>query len=145
MIDVAEEYARYLIMGKEKAPTTGTRHLQGYCEFPINVRKSLRAIRKVLPVKIANVEPRYAELPKEAAGYCKKGKCEIKPPNGSIMFSEPHENFDGYEFGEIAKLGERNDIEECTQSILRGDVSGDEFTLFSHRQLRNSAIPWLNS
>ena len=87
-------------------------------------------------------KPRYAELPKEAAGYCKKGKCEIKPPNGWIMFFEvPHENFDGYEFGEIAKPGERNDREECTQNILRGGVSVDEFTLFSHRQLRSSAIP----
>ena len=127
MVEFANEYCKYLVMGKEVAPTTGTPHLQGYCEFKPNVRKSLRTIRKVTAEKIANIEPRYGQLPKETSGYCKKGSCDIKPPNGWIQFFDnPDPTWDGYEYGEISKPGERSDLEEATNSILKGEASVDD-------------------
>lgn len=39
--------AKYIVFGKEVAPTTGTKHLQGYVSF--NSQKSLASVKKLLP------------------------------------------------------------------------------------------------
>ena len=42
------EHCSYFIMGNETAPTTGTKHIQGYCIFLKNM--SLAAVKKVCPI-----------------------------------------------------------------------------------------------
>ncbi len=57
----------YLVLGLEKAPNTGTPHIQGYVVF--NARKRRTAVAKFLPT--AHLE-RMMGTPKQAAVYCKK-------------------------------------------------------------------------
>lgn len=71
-----EEYERwvqtldcqFLIYGRERAPTTGTRHLQGYLHF--QQAKSRAQVCRLLPR--AHVERRMGTI-RQAVDYCKKG------------------------------------------------------------------------
>ena len=58
---------QYLILGKEVAPTTGTKHLQGYVHYP--EPRTIRAVRKEL--KKCHVERRLGTI-EQAIKYCKK-------------------------------------------------------------------------
>ena len=58
---------QYIIYGKEEAPTTGTKHLQGYVHFT-NAR-SASSVRKLL--KTYHIERRMGSI-EQAVNYCKK-------------------------------------------------------------------------
>jgi len=122
MKEFFQDHCSYGVFGKEVAPTTGTPHLQGYCEL---IRKlELTSIRKLTVPHIANIKPRMSDLPKETAGYCKKGYHEDKPPNGWIHFFEnPSGSFDGYEWGKerIGCPGTRTDLADALASIKSGE------------------------
>jgi len=83
----------YIIYGYEKAPTTGTPHLQGYCE--LNHRMRIATIKKLgcgfEKMKILNRKGSQ----KQAIDYCKKDGDWIK-------------------FGDPKKLrpGQRRDLDE---------------------------------
>lgn len=67
-----EEYlqelqCQYLVYGKEEAPTTGTKHLQGYIHF--QREKTIQAVRNLM--KRCHVEKRMGTL-QQAIDYCKK-------------------------------------------------------------------------
>jgi len=117
------EYCSYGVFGYEVGES-GTPHLQIYCE--LKGRMALSNIRKNTTAKIANVEPRYSDYPKESAGYCKKGPtrdCD-KPDVGWILyFDNPHADFKGYEFGKenIASPGTRTDIAAASKVIQNGE------------------------
>lgn len=58
---------KFLVFGKEQAPTTGTQHLQGYVEF--TQRKRRTAVSKLIP----NAFLESAKAPREYnIGYCTK-------------------------------------------------------------------------
>lgn len=57
-----------LAVGREVAPTTGTRHLQGYVRFSRGVRFS--GVKKLVPR--AHIEPRQAKKECQASQYCLK-------------------------------------------------------------------------
>ena len=57
---------KYIIYGKEVAPTTNTPHLQGFVSF--NTVKSFKQVVKLLPG--CHIEP--ADNPEAAIAYCKK-------------------------------------------------------------------------
>lgn len=61
--------AKYLVYGRETAPTTGTPHLQGFIVLPRNAR--LRAVKRVLGVERIHVELSRGSAA-QAADYCKK-------------------------------------------------------------------------
>jgi len=65
-LNVSEE-ARYIVYGREKAPDTGTPHLQGYVYFK-NARTH-RSVRSIIPSSW--MEPSNASASKNAE-YCKK-------------------------------------------------------------------------
>lgn len=58
---------KYIIYGKEIAPTTGTPHLQGFLQLPKKLR--FGGVRKLLGDKY-HVDP--ADFPYAAMTYCKK-------------------------------------------------------------------------
>lgn len=83
----------YLVYGREVAPTTGTRHLQGYIEFA--QAKRIGTITKAF--KGIHLEKRRGTA-QQAATYCKKGG-------------------DFFERGEISQQGKRTDLEEVAQMV----------------------------
>lgn len=89
---------RYLIYGRETAPTTGTRHLQGYIYFKNPQR--LDYVRKYPCLERAHFEPARGS-PLQNREYCSKGK-------------------DFEEFGDLPAQGERTDLQNCME-ILRTD------------------------
>lgn len=68
-IDVSrmEEESEYLILANEVAPTTGTKHIQGYVVFRKN--KRLSAVKKLLPTSHWEVSKGTSE---QNIKYCKK-------------------------------------------------------------------------
>ncbi len=73
--------SNYIVMQEEIAPTTGTRHLQGYMEFRRAIRKN-NLKRKLVAAGIPNtihLERRHGTQA-EAIAYCKKP--ETRPDNG---------------------------------------------------------------
>lgn len=58
---------KYIIYGKEIAPTTGTPHLQGFLQLPKKLR--LGGVKKLLGDKY-HIDP--ADFPAAAVIYCKK-------------------------------------------------------------------------
>lgn len=120
------EQCTYGVFGKELAPTTGTPHLQGYCE--LKRKLELTTIRKLTVPHISEIKPRFSDIPKETAGYCKKGetKKEDKPKDGWIYFFEnPAESWDGFEFGKdgIGCPGTRTDVAEYLNKIKNGEIT----------------------
>jgi len=59
---------QYLIYGREIAPTTGTRHLQGYIHF--SSEKTLRRVKAILGARY-HLEARLGTI-EQAIEYCKK-------------------------------------------------------------------------
>jgi len=57
---------KYIIYGKEVAPTTGTPHLQGFVSFA--TMKTLKQVRSAL----IGCDVRIADYPEDAITYCKK-------------------------------------------------------------------------
>lgn len=91
---------RYLCIGKETAPSTGTPHLQCYVYY--DNLQSLKSLKKVLPDRCANIKKRYEKsTPAAAAAYCKK-------------------EGDFYEKGELPAQGKRSDLDNVRDSVKEG-------------------------
>lgn len=88
--------SKYLIFGYEIAPTTGTKHIQGYVHF-INA-KCFSSMKKLIP-KI-HLEPAKGN-DTQNRNYCIKGG-----------------NYE--EFGECSKQGKRSDIDTIRDAIKSG-------------------------
>lgn len=114
---------KYIIIGKEVAPTTGTPHLQGYFEFKSGKRfdtieKICKGI-KLIPAK-GNA--------KQNRDYCCKGEQSkeeweefgINGPNYGL-------NADTWEDGDMSEQGKRMDLEEAMSDIKSGMKELDFF------------------
>lgn len=98
----------YAVFGQEVAPTTGTRHLQGYVVF--DDRKRIGAVRQVLPG--CHVEVTRG-TPQQAADYCKK-------------------DGDFQEFGVFANIpfqGKRSDIDRFKSWLQEQTTYPDDATI----------------
>lgn len=73
---VPSEQATYSCWGMETAPSTGTRHLQGYIELPNRLR--IAGLRKLLPG--CHIEARRGSA-EQARNYCSKVWISIIPQN----------------------------------------------------------------
>ena len=117
----------YLVIGKERAPTTGTPHLQGYVEFTGQLEMS--GIKKLMG-PLNNIEKRWGN-PLDAAGYCKKGKHEAQPYAQYFprTMQDTHLWNPFIEYGTISKQGERTDLNELKDNIMSGAVSVDQVAI----------------
>lgn len=87
---------RYLVYGRETAPTTGTRHLQGYVE--LSSQLSFAVARELVPG--AHLEARRGTA-RQAQEYCKK-------------------DGDWHEQGECSNPGKRKDIDLAAEMVREG-------------------------
>lgn len=88
---------KYLVYGKETAPTTGTKHLQGFVIFNKNMR--LPAVSKVLQAHWALAKG----TSKQASDYCKK------------------EDSDFFEKGSFpGNAGRRSDLQDLMEAVRAG-------------------------
>lgn len=99
--------AKYVIYGKEIAPSTGTPHLQGYVHF--ENAKTLRSTIKKLPG--AHVEVRQGTL-EQAINYCKKennytefGTAPLSQEQKGLLGKEVYQ-----EAWDLAKQGRIEDV-----------------------------------
>lgn len=99
-----ESLARYLICGKEVAPTTGTPHLQGYVYM--NQQREFKAFCKKLPRASVQVGKGTASQNRE---YCTKG--------GDLLI----------EAGVPPQHGKRADLDQVKDQILAGDMNVDKY------------------
>lgn len=110
---------RYIVFAKEIAPTTGTPHLQGYCELEDQL--SLKKIKALTNDKI-HVKPRlgtqkqaidYIKFPESLQSETSKGKLNPLP---DMLF----------EVGEPKRQGVRNDL-DIARSLLKSGRALDPF------------------
>lgn len=95
---------RYIVIGLEKAPETGTPHLQGYIEF--TSPKRLTTLHKAYPK--VHWEPRKGTAA-QASEYCKKGEEYV-------------------EDGQISKQGQRTDLETVARMALDKTIPIEDIT-----------------
>lgn len=93
-----DENTSYLIIGVEKAPRTGTKHIQGYIYYTNPV--SFKYVKGWLPAG-AHIEPQQAKANVSAYCYCM-------------------EDGDYYEMGSRPRQGHRTDLEVIKNDLLEG-------------------------
>lgn len=95
---------KYICWGYEVAPTTGTKHLQGYVSF----HKQIRG-KQVLKYKLGHIQVAKGS-PAQNKTYCSKE--ETKDPDEPIKFEE---------FGDIPRgQGTRSDLESVVEMVRSG-------------------------
>lgn len=101
----------YLVIGFEKAPTTGTKHLQGYVEFayPISGTAAKGKLDPFLKTKSAVILFECKASREDNIAYCKK--IETGDPDYPEKFFEL--------IRKEKKMGERNDIYRETFDIIQ--------------------------
>lgn len=108
--------AKYIVLGDEVAPTTGTPHIQGYVDF-VNPR-TWGGVIKLLK-GLAHVEPRKGTF-QQAADYCKEDNKFV-------------------EWGTPPRQGARGDIENVKECVLEGmtmnEMINEDF-INNNQQLR---------
>lgn len=102
-LDPYTENIQYIVWQKEKCPTTGRIHMQGYCEL-IN-KQSLGPLSK----EFGHIERRRGTQ-LEAIQYCKKSESRIDGP---------------WEYGEPKKQGKDETLLECINLLKNGGTSLD--------------------
>lgn len=73
----------YLVFQRERSPTTGKLHYQGYAEFIRSTR--VREIQNILAIGSGHVERRSGNQ-QQAIDYCKKEDSRVEPP---VEFGQP--------------------------------------------------------
>lgn len=104
-----DDKVRYAVWQKEKAPETGTEHLQGYAEFKQAMR--MTGVKKINGLGKAHLEARMGSR-KQARDYCMKADSRIAGP-------WQHGDFDA------GGSGARNDIAAARDAILAGEDIDD--------------------
>lgn len=103
----------YYIYQKEKAPTTGKEHWQGYIEF--NKKMTMRAVKMLFGDFKLHLEMRKGTQ-EQAINYCSKLETRMEEP---------------VKFGVAKKCGKRSDIDEIMTDIQEGATMRE--ILYTHR------------
>lgn len=100
-----EEKSNYMIYQKEKCPSTGNIHYQGYIE--LKDKLSIKQVKEIIGDNKAHLEPRFGSQ-KQAIDYCKK-----------------KESAEGehVEYGMIKNQGNRSDLDSIWDNIEDGMTS----------------------
>ena len=104
-IEENKEKYRYIVYGREIAPTTGTPHLQGYIAF--NDGKTMSAVKKNTNCKRMRLTPANGSA-QQNRDYC----------------SKEDENF--VEHGDMPTQGKRTDLDGLASQILEGTITEEE-------------------
>lgn len=103
----------YYIIGKEVAPTTGTKHLQGFCVFKKRMR--LTAVRRIYDRAHWEI---MRGTPKQASDYCKK---EEYTEHGICPKAASGKMKDRWRYAmELAKAQKPDEIEPMLQTRYYG-------------------------
>ena len=124
-ITSSDETVKYIVFQKETASSSGTKHLQGYCEFHRKigisiVKKTLTGDKK----SRIHIENRCGSA-KRTADYC-------------MDVNKRDIGTDHYEYGKMKKQGERKDLKrnmaEVVDDVVRSPVPGyEEWNLYATR------------
>lgn len=109
---------KYLCWGYEIAPSTGTKHLQGFISFNQQLRHS-----PVIKLQLGHIEVAKGS-PAQCKTYCEKE--ESKDPDADQKFEE---------FGDVpGGQGKRSDLDDMAQMVLGGkrmrDIAQEAPALF---------------
>lgn len=109
---VDTQVLEYIVFGKETAPKTGTKHLQGYAEFPSKV--SLKSVRTVL------------------------SGCHLEPRKGTQLQAITYAKKEGdyTELGTPKRQGARTDLADIRRAVSDGGVRSVIEQGFSFPQIR---------
>jgi len=105
--EIKSTHCRYIIFGKEVAPSTGTPHLQGYIYF--DDKKSMKSVHKLKGWSRTALTAAKGDADQNKS-YCTKEATEI------------------YERGDKPSQGKRTDLDQIYSDIKNG-VSVDEIIL----------------
>lgn len=94
---------KYIVIGKEVAPTTGQKHVQGFISFPDKERKSPKFVKELFGRNDVHVEVAKGTSD-QAADYCKKED-------------------DYFEAGEISLQGKRTELQMFQDTVENGTLS----------------------
>lgn len=101
---LTEEFApqvKWIVMGKETAPETGTSHLQGACI--IGTQWTFSKLKTLTGLKRAHIEVMRG-TPADSLAYCTK------------------EDSNAFVLGTLPTPGKRNDLKDATDRILAGNT-----------------------
>lgn len=106
---LADIEARYLVCGEEEAPTTGTPHIQGYCEFKQQLR-------------ISEFAKKVWQHTGATPGDRKTGISYFAPARADADKNKTYVTKEGepYEYGESSRKGKRNDIVKIKEIVKKG-------------------------
>lgn len=116
--DSAPDDICFLMYGEERAPTTGTRHFQGY--LLCKNRRRLRFINSLEALQRAHIEPSRG-TPAHNIKYCSKDAGDAWPRT----FVDPRDTGVStrhlvHAFGTPPRPGKRTDLESFTQALQDG-------------------------
>jgi len=97
---------KYIVLGDELCPTTGTPHIQGYVHFQNDI--SFRSIQKQIPR--GNIQ-KCKGTPEQNITYCKK--------TNNIL----------YEDGEKPSQGKRKDLDQIKDDIMEGNITSEDIAV----------------
>lgn len=106
-LEETKEKYRYIVYGRELAPTTGTPHLQGYVAF--NEAKTMSSVKKITGCNRLSLRPAKGTATQNR-DYCSK------------------EDSDFVEHGIMPTQGQRTDLNELATKILSGETTEDKIT-----------------
>lgn len=108
--DKCKKQVKYYIYGYEIAPTTGTKHIQGYIYF--HNQKKFKELKKIMP------------------------KAHIEIAHGSveqnIAYTSKDENIK--EFGEKPEIGKRNDLKNIKELVMNNTPVKDIIPIIDNNQ-----------
>lgn len=128
---IYREYGSYLIFGREEAPTTGTKHLQGYMQF--KKRMYFSKLKKLLP-KVHFTE--CFGTSQENIDYCKKedkSPLEVGEPRLNERGKNQTKGFTQEDWANLISLAKCNKMSEIEDNFPK-------YYLVYYKTLKNVAI-----
>lgn len=114
-----DDRMQFAIFQKEKCPTTGKEHFQGYIEF--KEKTSYKLCKEIVEDDKCHIEPRKGTQ-RQAIDYCSKVETRIGLPKV---------------FGEPKRQGNRSDLDSILEAIQSGMTSTEILEEYGGHALRH--------
>lgn len=131
------EFCEYLIFQKEKCPTSGKEHLQGY--FVLHNRKRVPTVKKLIGNDSIHLERRKGTH-SDAVRYCSKSETQIEPPTIMGTHEEPACKWD--EIHTLLKSGDIATVKDKYFSLYSrykrswGEIMCESFLPFTSPRIK---------